>query len=55
MALECGCIAQNCTYCDDNLRVIPHQKANLLLPPLNGYHLMHAPNNALQPTPLRVE
>jgi hypothetical protein len=37
MALECGCIAQNCAYCDDGLRVILHQKANRVLHPLNGY------------------
>ena len=37
MALECGCIAQNCAYCDDGLRVILHQKANRMLHPLNGY------------------
>ena len=38
MALECGCIARICTYCDDGLRVILHQSANLVLHLLNGYY-----------------
>ena len=53
MALECGCIARICTYCDDGLRVILHQSANLVLHLLNGYYDGLPPNMRMQPTPFR--
>ena len=48
MALECGCIARNCAYCDDGLSVILDQKANRVLHPLNGYRHTTRPNPRMQ-------